>query len=226
MGLVWDRVHMTAFLFFLSLSLSLPLSLFFCRMPNGLHKCCTHVKQHLITELLLGLLVRAWKNGRVCFGFSVQTLKQEWNMSLTPLKIYLWRWVERSVNILDDILGFAPTAKGEVVGIVSQVNKTKRIITRVITKADWNTKRHCFMEINALIFLLMFSELMFIQIGWNITPQTIKGSFKFCSASYTLAGFLWCHLSNFVPFSNTFVKIYQSQTEKKNSKHMKFHYSL
>lgn len=106
-------------------------------------------------------------------------------------------------------------SEGEVVGIVSQVNKTERIITRVITNADWNTKRHCFMEINALIFLRMFSELMFIQIGWNITPQTIKGSFKFCSASYTLVGFLWCHLSNFVPFSNTFVKIYQSQTEKK-----------
>lgn len=105
---------------------------------------------------------------------------------------------------------------GEVVGIVSQVNKTKRIIT-VITKADWNTKRCCFMERNALIFLQMFSELMFIQIGWNITPQTIKGPFKFFSASCTLVGFLWCHLSNFVPFSNTFVKIYQSQIEKKIS---------
>lgn len=105
--------------------------------------------------------------------------------------------------------------EGEVVGIVSQVNKTKWIIT----KADWNTKRHCFMEINALIFLRMFSELMYIQIGWNITPQTIKDPFKFCSASYTLVGFLWCHLSNFVPFSNTFVKIYQSHTEKKFQTH-------
>ncbi len=176
-----------------------------------------HVKRHLITESLLGLLVRAWKNGRVCFGFSVQTLKQEWNMSLTLLKIHLWRSVERSVNILDDIFWLCTHGGGEVMGIVSQVNKTKRIIIRVITKADWNTKRCCFMESNALIFLWMFSELMFIQIGWNITPQTIKGPFKFCSASCTLVGFLWCHLSNFVPFSNTFVKIYQSQNEKKIS---------
>lgn len=109
---------------------------------------------------------------------------------------------------------------GEVVGIVSQVNKTKRIIIRVITKADWNTKQCCFMERNALIFLWMFSELMFIQIGWNITPQTIKGPFKFCSASCTLVGFLWCHLSNFVPFSNTFVKIDQSQNEKRFQTHV------
>lgn len=99
----------------LSLFLSFfhPLWLFFCSMPNGLHKCCMHVKQHLITESLLGLLECAWKNGRVCFGFSVQTLKQEWNMSLTLLKIHLWCSVERSVNILDDILGFAPTAEGK-----------------------------------------------------------------------------------------------------------------
>lgn len=201
----------------LSLFLSLfflPLPLFFCSMPNGLHKCCMHVKQHLITESLLGLLVRAWKNGRVCFGFSVQTLKQEWNMSLTLLKMtFSWEECEH----FGWYLRLCAHSGGDFMGIVSQANKTKRIITRVISKADWNTKQCCFMERHVLIFLWMLTELMFIQIGWNITPQTIKGPFKFRSASCTLVGFLWCHLSNFVPFSNTFVKIYQSQIEKKIS---------
>jgi len=117
---------------FLTLSLSLSFShsrsFFFCRIPNGLHKCCMLVKQHLITESLLGLLVRAWKNGRVCFGFSVQTLKQEWNMSRALLKIHLWRSVERSVNIFGWYLRLCAHRGGEDVGIVSQVNKTKRII--------------------------------------------------------------------------------------------------
>ncbi len=204
----------------LSLFLSLffhPLWLFFCSMPNGLHKCCMHVKQHLIMESLLWLLVRAWKNGRVCFGFSVQTLKQKWNMSLTLLKIHLWRAVERSVNILGDILGSAPTAEGKSWAFCLRSTKQRESLQESLQKL---TEIQSDVVLSALIFLWMFSELMFIQIGWNITPQTIKGPFKFCSASCTLVGFLWCHLSNFIPFSNTFVKIDQSQNEKRFQTHV------